>query len=111
MVSDIRLYFDENVETAVADQLRLRGIDCVTVRDLNRLGDSDENHLQRATNMQYVLCTYDMDYLRLHAEGTPHAGIIYAREQTTTVGDWVRGLELICGVCTLADMQNHVEYL
>lgn len=111
MASAIRLYFDENVETAVADQLRSRGIDCVTVRDLNLLGDTDENHLRRATEMGYVLCTYDMDYLRLHAEGVPHAGIIYAKEQTTAIGDWVHGLELICGVLTADELKNHVEYL
>lgn len=111
MASDIRLYFDENVETAVADQLRRRGIECVTVRDLNLLGDTDENHLLRATAMGYALCTYDMDYLRLHAEGIPHAGIIYAKEQTTAIGDWVRGLELICGVYSAEDLHDHVEYL
>jgi predicted nuclease of predicted toxin-antitoxin system len=109
--TNIRLYFDENVEITVADQIRLRGIQAVTVRDLNLLGDSDENHLQRATLMGYVLCTYDMDYLRLHHEGIPHSGIIFAREQITSIGDWIYGLELICGVLTLDDMKNHVEYL
>jgi predicted nuclease of predicted toxin-antitoxin system len=109
--SDIRLYFDENVETAVADQMRIRGVECVTVRDLNLLGDTDENHLQPAINMGYVLCTYDRDYLRLHAEGFPHAGIIYTKECTTSIGDWVRGLELICGAMTADDMKNHIEYL
>jgi len=83
----------------------------VTVRDLQRLGDTDENHLQRAAEMGYVLCTYDADYLRLHAEKMPHAGIVYARERTTIIGDWVRALELICEIMTAAEMKNHVEYL
>ena len=61
--------------------------------------------------MGYVLCTYDMDYLRLHAEGMAHVGIIYAKERTTSISDWVRGLELICSVYNPADMHNHVEYL
>jgi hypothetical protein len=109
--NDIRLYFDENVETAVADQMRERGIECVTVRDLNLLGDTDENHLQRAADMGYVLCTYDSDYPRLHAEGFPHAGIVFAKERTTSIGDWVRGLALICGAITADEMKNHIEYL
>lgn len=61
--------------------------------------------------MGYVVCTYDTDYLRLHAEGVSHTGIVFAVKQNTSVGDWVRGLELICSVYTAADMENHIEYL
>ncbi len=111
MVNAVRLYFDENVEIAVAEQMRARGIEVVTVRDLGLLGDSDENHLARATRMGYVLCTYDMDYLRLHTTGVEHSGIVFARESATNIGDWVRGLELICGVLSAEEMQNHIEYL
>jgi hypothetical protein len=65
----------------------------------------------RAARMECVLCTYDMDYLRLHAAGINHAGIVFARERTTTIGDWVRGLALICDVLTANEMKNHIEYL
>lgn len=111
MDSAIRLYFDENMETAIADQMRARGIECVTVRDLGLLGDTDENHLRRAAAMGYVLCTYDSDYPRLHAEGFQHAGIVFAKRRTTRIGDWIRGLELICGALTADEMKNHLEYL
>lgn len=111
MGSDIRLYFDENVEVEVAEQIKLRGIDAVTVRDLNLLGDTDMNHLQHAAEMGRVLCTYDMDYLRLDSQGVSHGGIIFAKEHVTSLGDWIRGLELICGVYTPDDFRNHVEYL
>lgn len=53
----IRFYLDENVQLAVAKQLRARGIDVVTVRELDMLGDSDTHHLARATEMSRVLCT------------------------------------------------------
>jgi hypothetical protein len=111
LVNAIRLYFDENVEIAVAEQIQAHGIEAVTVRDLARLGDTDENRLARATQMGHVLCTCDQDYLRLAAEGVEHAGIIFAQDRTTTIGDWLRRLELICGVLTAEDMKNHVEYL
>lgn len=111
MDSDIRLYFDENVEVEVAEQMKQRGIDAVTVRDLSLLGDTDIHHLRRATDMGRVLCTYDADFLRLAAEGIEHAGIIFGFHDRTTYGDWVRGLELICSVYTLDDMKNQVEYL
>lgn len=111
MVSAIRLYFDENVEIAVAEQMQTRGVEVVTVRDLGLLGDSDENHLARATRMGYVLCTYDQDYLQLVAVGAEHAGIVFAPNDKTTIGDWIRGLSLICDVLTAEEMVNHVEYL
>lgn len=61
--------------------------------------------------MGRVVCTYDHDFLRLHAEGIPHAGIIIAQHFDTTVGDWVRSLEVICGAMTAEDMRNYIEYL
>jgi hypothetical protein len=109
--SEIRLYFDESVQVAVAEQMRDRGFDAVTVRDLGLLGDTDINHLQHASETGRVLCTFDYDFLRLHAEGVPHAGIIIAQHFETTIGDWVRALELICGAMTAEEMRNHVEYL
>jgi predicted nuclease of predicted toxin-antitoxin system len=108
--SDIRLYFDEGVQVAVAEQMRHRGIDVVSARDLGSLGDEDINHLQRASAMGRVVCTFDYDFLRLHGQGIRHAGIIIARHFDTTIGDWVRGLELICGAMTADDMKNHIEY-
>jgi predicted nuclease of predicted toxin-antitoxin system len=109
--SAIRLYFDEGVQIAVAEQIHHRGIDAVTVRDLGLLGDADINHLRRASAMGRVVCTFDYDFVRFHAQGIPHAGIIIAQHFDTTVGDWMRGLELICGVLKAGDMINHIEYL
>ncbi|MDX2138250.1 MAG: DUF5615 family PIN-like protein [Chloroflexota bacterium] len=111
MDNAIRLYFDEGVQTAVAEQLRQRGIDAVTARDLGVLGDEDLNHLQRATEMGRVVCTYDYDFLRLHKSGFEHAGIIIAQHANTTIGDWIRVLELRCGAMTADEMVNKVVYL
>ncbi len=66
MAPPIRFYLDENVPVAVAAQLQRRGVDAVTVRDLGFLGDSDRNHLVRATSLGYVLCTNDADYVDNH---------------------------------------------
>jgi hypothetical protein len=107
----IRYYLDENVEIAVAVQLRLRGIDVVTVRDIGQLGDTDINHLTRASAMGYVLCTYDRDYLQLAQDGVEHNGIIFANRLKTQIGDWVRQLVLIHAIYTPEDMHNYVEYL
>jgi hypothetical protein len=96
---------------AIAKQLRRRGIEVVTVLDLDLLGDTDVNHLARATEMGYVLCTYDADYIQLATEGMEHAGIVYGQAEKHLVGEWVKGLELIYGVYTADEMRNRVEYL
>lgn len=111
MAAAIRLYLDENVPIVIADQMRRKGIEVFTVRDLGLRGDTDINHLRRATEMGCVLCTHDDDYLKLAAEGEEHAGIVFGRQVVHTIGDWVRGLELICAVYTAEDMRNHIEYL
>ena len=111
MEAAISLYLDENLSPKIAAQLQRRGIQAVTVRDLGALGDSDENHLQRAAEMGCVLCTFDTDYLIMDSEGVEHAGIVFGIQEKHTIGDWVNGLELICTVYTSEDMTNHVEYL
>lgn len=107
----IRFYLDENVPIAVAAQLRLRGIDVVTVRDLGLLGESDLNHLQRASAEERVLCTHDSDYLAMAFAGTAHAGIIFGQQDAHGIGDWVRFLELIHGVSSAEEMHNRLEYI
>jgi hypothetical protein len=110
-VEAIRFYLDENMPVAVADQLRSRGIEAVTARDLETLGDTDINHLERATAMGYVLCTYDSDFVKLAAEGAEHAGIIFGHFNQHGIGEWVKGLILYHAAYTAEDMRNRVEYL
>jgi len=71
----------------IAEQLALKGIDVLTVRDLGQLGDSDINHLRRATEMECVLCTHDTDFLRLASEGIEHTGIVFGIQDSDTIGD------------------------
>lgn len=111
MAAAIRLYLDENLSPVTAEQLRLRGIDALSVRDLGTLGESDEFHFKRANELDRVVVTSDMDFLRLVSEGVEHMGVIFGDQPTLTIGDWVKGLELICFVYTPDDMKNHVEYL
>lgn len=111
MAAAISLYLDENLTPKIAAQLRAKGIDVVTVLELDLTGDTDENHLVRATQMGRVLVTADVDFLRLAADGMEHAGIVFGVQEDNTIGDWVKALELVCFVYTAEDMRNHVEYL
>ncbi len=111
MEADIRLYLDENLSPKIGEQLKLRGIDAVSVRELRKLGESDESHLERATRLGRVLVTSDVDFLRFASEGINHAGIVFGALSGYSMGDWVKRLELICFVYSPAELENHVEYL
>ncbi|MCA1687041.1 MAG: DUF5615 family PIN-like protein [Actinobacteria bacterium] len=77
----IRLYTDEHVPKAVVRGLRERGVDVLTVSEAGVLGASDQEHLAFARREGRVLFTQDADFLRLHAWGTEHSGIVYTRQQ------------------------------
>ncbi|MCA0455578.1 MAG: DUF5615 family PIN-like protein [Chloroflexi bacterium] len=111
MPSSIRLYVDENLSPEIARQLKLRGVDAVSVRDLDLLGETDDNHFVRASKMGRVLVTSDEDFLIMTSTQSEHAGIIYGKQQAHSIGDWVKGLELICFVYNADDMKNRVEFL
>lgn len=106
----IRFYFDEHVPKAVARGLRERGIVVLTVSEAGLLGRSDEWQLNFARKAGRVLFTQDADFIRLHASGAEHAGIVYAPQQTT-VGEMVRGLVLVCELLDPSEMEGHVEFL
>lgn len=110
-MANIRFYLDENVPVAIAVQLKRRGIEALTVRDLDLLGDTDEHHLQRATAMACVLCTHDADYIDLATSGYEHAGIVFGQQHRHGIGDWVKFLELVYEVYTQEEMAGRIEYV
>jgi predicted nuclease of predicted toxin-antitoxin system len=93
--SELTYYFDESVELAVSEQLAASGLDVISAHSLEALGDDDLNHLQRASAMGRVLCTYDADFLRLAADGAEHCGIIFAQQRKATIGGWVREIRAL----------------
>ncbi|MFN2165510.1 MAG: DUF5615 family PIN-like protein [Anaerolineae bacterium] len=110
MAGPIRFYTDEHVARAVVTALRRRGVGVLTVPEAGMRGATDVDHLQLALEQNVVIFTQDDDFLRHHAQGMPHNGIVYARQQTP-IGDLIRGLMLIYHVLTPEDIQNHVEFL
>lgn len=107
----LQFYLDENLQIAIAEQLRLRGIQAFTVRELGRLGDADDNHLRRAASMECVLCTYDTDYVQLAAGGINHAGVIIGQPEKHWIGEWVKALTLYHTIYSAEDMKNRLDYL
>lgn len=101
---------DEHVPRAVTEGLRRRGVDVVTVQELGLQTAGDNQHLERAAQEGRVVFTQDTDFLRLHAAGVPHRGIVYAPQQTP-VPHILRSLMLIHDVLTPEEMVRHVEFL
>lgn len=110
-MANLRFYLDENVPVQIAHQLQARGIDAVTVRDLGLLGTTDEDHLENATSLGRVLCTYDADFIGLASSGLGHAGIVFGQQDAHYVGAWVRWLTMMHAVYTAEEMRDRIEYL
>lgn len=110
-MSDLRFYMDENVPTAVAEQLVRHGIDAVSVKNLAALGDSDINHLRRATEMGRMLCTYDADFIRIAAQELNLSGIAFAQQYQTNVGSWVKALRALHARMTAEEAVGQVVFL
>ena len=110
-MSDLTYYFDESVELTVSDQLAAGGLDVVSAHSLDILGEEDLDHLQRATSMGRVLCTYDADFLRLASEGVEHFGIIFAHQQKASIGGWVREIRALHARFEASDLEGQVVFL
>jgi predicted nucleic acid-binding protein len=108
--SIIHFFMDEHVPEAVTAALRRRGVDVLTTQEAGMSEATDSALLVTAASQGRVLFTQDADLLRLHAQNTEHAGIVYAPQQTP-VGVLVRGLILIVQVLEPDDMRNDVEFL
>jgi predicted nuclease of predicted toxin-antitoxin system len=111
----IPLYLDEHVARAIAEGLRLRGVDVLTVQEDGRRGASDEAVLDRATELGRPLFSQDEDLLaeaaRRVAQGIRFAGVLYAHQVHATIGDCVRDLALIAAAAEPEELANRVEFL
>jgi predicted nuclease of predicted toxin-antitoxin system len=111
MPRTIRFHLDEHVDAAIADGVRRRGIDVTTTADAGLLGAHDEAHIAYANAESRVIFTNDSGFLNAHHLGVPHPGIVYCHQQSRSVGEIIRALELIWEVLEPREMQGKVEYI
>jgi len=108
----MKIYADENIETSIIVGLRRRKIQVLSVVELGYRGKSDEYHLAKAVELEAVVLTHDVDFLAMASmPGMKHLGIIFAHSKNVTIGDCIRGVELITSVLAVQDMKNHIEFL
>ncbi len=111
MPQTIRFHLDEDVDPAIAEGLRRRGLDVTTSQEVGLLGALDPIQLAHAAAESRVLFTHDDDHLALHAEGVEHAGIAYCHRLKRSIGEIVDALTLIWQVLEPDEMANHVEFI
>lgn len=111
----LKLYMDVHVPDAITAGLRLRGVDVVTAQEDGARRLSDTPLLDRAAALGRVLFRQDEDLPREAAQrqqgGVPFAGVIYAHQLKVTIGQCVRGLELVAHAGAPEDYADRVEYL
>lgn len=102
----MKLLLDENVNHAVAQQLRDRGHDVVAVTEHAALrGRADQDHFEWCRQECRAIVTYDRDdFLELDREyklaGKEHAGVVILNvgpfpQRASTIGKLVTSLEAL----------------
>lgn len=107
----LRFHLDEHVDPALADALRIRGVDVTTTVAAGLTSASDKEHLTFALREVRVLVTHDADFLVLAAQGVPHAGICYCHQQARTVGEMIKTLSLLAFCFEPDEIKNRIEFL
>ncbi len=111
----VAIYIDENVHRAIADELRMRGVDALSVREDSRTGISDPEVLERARELKRIVFTRDQDFLieanARSQKGETFTGVIYAHQLSVSIGRCVEDLELIAKVATYEELRDRVQFL
>ena len=111
----VAFYFDENVQGAIAEGLRLRGIDVLCAQEDGFDHTPDPLVLDRAGTLGRVMFTRDDDFLR---EATSRlqkrhsfTTVIYAHQLRVTMGRCVDDLELFARASDPSELRDCVFYL
>jgi predicted nuclease of predicted toxin-antitoxin system len=111
----VRLYFDVHVRRAVADGLRLRGVDVLTAQEDETAELEDSRLLDRATQLGRLLFTQDKDFLREASRrlgaGEVLFGIVYAHQLRVSIGQCITDLEMIAKNSEPDEWIDRVEHL
>jgi predicted nuclease of predicted toxin-antitoxin system len=114
-VAAIRIYTNENVNPAIAEGLRRRGVEAWPAHKAGNLSLSDDEQLQYASQQRAVLFTHDPHLIVVAhqwvRQGQEHWGVIYVHQESLSIGECIRRLKDFAEILQAADMKNRVEYL
>jgi predicted nuclease of predicted toxin-antitoxin system len=111
----LAFYMDTHVHQAITDGLRLRGIDVLTAREDGMHEADDDTLLERATELDRVLFTFDEDFkketTRWQGMGRDFTGVIYIHLHKVRIGRCIEDLETIARVMEPDAVRNRIFYL
>jgi len=108
----LKIYADENVNIAIVEGLKHRGIEACSAIEKNKLGLSDEEQLMYAIKEGSTIFTHDDDFLIMVAESeVEHCGIIYVHQEHLSIGECIRRLKAIVETVSPEEMHNRILYL
>ena len=107
-------YFDEHIQSGLAEALRTRGVDVLTTKEARMIGSDDMLQLTFATQKKRVLLSYNKrDFAKLHyqwmSKKKTHQGIILSDQ--LAIGTVLRRLMKLYFALTKREMLNRLEYL
>ena len=111
-MTEIKIYSDEDVNIAVTEGLKRRGIKALSCQEVGNIGLTDDEQIKHANSKKLVILTHDADFLRIiHEKRLSHSGIIFVSQNKLSVGEIIRKIEFLVSVLSQEDMENHVEFL
>lgn len=111
-MTEIKIYSDEDVNIAITEGLKRRGIKAFSCQEVGNIGLTDEEQLEYAHTNKLVILTHDTDFLRIiHEKKLSHSGIIFTFQHKLSVGEIIRKIEFLVSILSREDMENHIEFL
>ena len=107
----IRYYLDEHIFAYAAVTLRERGIDTLTTVEAGNLGLSDPEQLAFAAREGRVIVTRDRDYLVMHSQAVPHAGIVRWHSKRPSESHLIEKLITLWRTHTAEEMLGRVMFV
>jgi len=105
----MRFLADEHIDKAVIVALKNR-LDIISLDEIGKKGIDDNEIVEFAKSDNRIVITMDSDFLRLHATGVRHKGIIFLTK-LLDVGNIIREIEKISITYRSEDLENAVLYV
>ncbi len=109
--NSLRFYLDENMNPEIAIQLRQRGIDALSARDVKMLKMGDPEQMRFAVEAERVFCTEDSDFTDSSFFSFEHSGIAYFPISNLGIGYAVKALQELHRKESPESMKNSLRYL
>jgi hypothetical protein len=113
-MDQIAFYLDEDIQSGLAEALRIRGVNLLTTMEAGMIGSDDIQQLIFASENKRSLVSYNKrDFARLHyqwmSKQKTHQGIILSDQ--LAIGVVLRRLMRLYFSVKNKDMLNRLEYL